>query len=130
MSVPSKHYVPFLVVLGLWLQGPAAGASNVLEEVIVTATKRESALLETIADLRLVMDSMDAMGAGQMAVMAERDCDCERSPSNTASQERICIVRNVVSTQLAEYQSTQKISLSDALEISDRKSIFNNKSVK
>jgi iron complex outermembrane receptor protein len=69
MTVPYRNYVPILVALGLWLQGPAAGASNELEEVIVTATKRETSLLETPASI----SAFDSATLDQLGIRNSQD---------------------------------------------------------
>ena len=65
-----------------------------------------------------------------MAVMADLDCEVERSPSSTDSHAMICIVKNVVRTQLTEYQATMKIVCTEDRKNSVLGSTLNSSSVR
>jgi iron complex outermembrane receptor protein len=64
MTAPSRHYPRTITALALLAAVPLAlEASNGLEEIVVTATKRESALMETAASISAFDSSMlDQLG--------------------------------------------------------------------
>jgi iron complex outermembrane receptor protein len=66
MAISAKRRFPFFILPGFLAAIPLAAAAdqaNVLEEVIVTATKRESSLMETSASISAFDSSMlDALG--------------------------------------------------------------------